>query len=70
MRIFQILTFALTAVAAGSTFAAEFSFDRPGSGFGTGITPVGKLAWEQGLPSATYTETTVDGVKEKNSYCK
>ena len=64
MRTFQILTFALTAVA-GSTFAAEFSFDRPGSGFGTGITPVGKLAWEQGLPSATYTETTVDGVKEK-----
>ncbi|KOA13131.1 hypothetical protein CTY56_00470, partial [Acinetobacter baumannii] len=56
MRTFQILTFALTAVAAGSTFAAEFSFDRPGSGFGTGITPVGKLAWEQGLPSATYTE--------------
>ncbi|KAA5724996.1 transporter, partial [Klebsiella pneumoniae] len=29
MRTFQILTFALTAVAAGSTFAAEFSFDRP-----------------------------------------
>lgn len=28
MRTFQILTFALTAVAAGSTFAAEFSFDR------------------------------------------
>ncbi|MGM7385856.1 transporter, partial [Acinetobacter baumannii] len=27
MRTFQILTFALTTVAAGSTFAAEFSFD-------------------------------------------
>lgn len=65
MRTFQILTFALTTVAAGSSFAAEFSFDRPGSGFGTGITPVGQLAWEQGLPSATYTESTVDGVKEK-----
>ena len=65
MRTFQILTFALTTVAAGSTFAAEFSFDRPGAGIGTGITPVGKLAWEQGLPSATYTESTVDGVKEK-----
>lgn len=65
MRTFQILTFALTTVAAGTTFAAEFSFDRPGAGFGTGITPVGKLAWEQGLPSATYTESTVDGVKEK-----
>ena len=43
MRTFQILTFALTTVAAGSTFAAEFSFDRPGAGFGTGITPVGKI---------------------------
>ncbi|MEK5760947.1 transporter, partial [Acinetobacter variabilis] len=51
--------------AAGSTFAAEFSFDRPGAGMGTGITPVGNLAWEQGLPSVTYTESTVDGVKEK-----
>ena len=45
--------------------AAEFSFDRPGTGFGTGITPVGHLAWEQGLPSATYTETTIDGAKAK-----
>lgn len=65
MKIVQVLTFALSTVAAGSTFAAEFSFDRPGAGMGTGITPVGNLAWEQGLPSVTYTEATVDGVKEK-----
>ena len=29
MRTFQILTFALTTVAAGSTFAAEFSLTAP-----------------------------------------
>lgn len=40
-----------------SAMASDFSFDRPGTGFGTGITPVGKLAWEQGLPSANYVES-------------
>ena len=55
-------------VAAGfsmNTMAAEFSFDRPGTGFGTGITPVGQLAWEQGLPSVSYNESTVEGEKQK-----
>ncbi|WP_240627332.1 transporter [Acinetobacter sp. SWAC5] len=47
--------------------AADFSFDRPGAGFGTGITPVGKLAWEQGLPSASYSEARVDGQKVKTT---
>ncbi len=32
--------------------AADFEFDRPGAGISTGITPVGKLAREQALPSA------------------
>lgn len=32
---------------------------------GTGITPVGKLAWEQSLPSVSYQEGNVDGVKDK-----
>ena len=41
--------------------AAEFEFDRPGTGFGTGITPVGKVAWEQGLPTASYQESRVNG---------
>ena len=43
-------------VAAGfsmNAMAADFSFDRPGSGIGTGITPVGQLAWEQGLAMRT-----------------
>lgn len=55
-------------VAAGfsmNAMAAEFSFDRPGEGMGTGITPVGKLAWEQSLPSANYSESNEDGEKQK-----
>jgi hypothetical protein len=47
---------------------ARFSFDRPGSGIGTGITPVGQLAWEQGLANAHYAEsTTADGEKVKTT---
>jgi len=49
------------------TLAADFSFDRPGTGFGTGITPVGKLAWEQALPTASYNEATVNGDKVKQT---
>jgi hypothetical protein len=50
---------------ASTTFAAEFSFDRPGAGIGTGITPVGQLAWEQGLPTVSYQEQNIEGVKDK-----
>lgn len=63
-RLKQLSALALAALSV-NTMAAEFSFDRPGAGFGTGITPVGRLAWEQALPSASYVETTVDGEKEK-----
>lgn len=59
----QIPAVVLMATSMG-TMAAEFSFDRPGSGFGTGITPVGQLAWEQGLPSLSYDKTTVDGSRQ------
>lgn len=55
-------------VAAGfsmNTMAAEFSFDRPGTGFGTGITPVGQLAWEQGLSNVSYNQTTIEGEQQK-----
>lgn len=55
-------------VAAGfsmNTMAAEFSFDRPGEGFSTGITPVGQLVWEQGLPNVSYNQTTVEGEQQK-----
>ncbi len=65
MKKLQTLVFILGTTAKISSFAAEFSFDRPGTGFGTGITPVGKLAWEQGLPSVSYTEANVDGAKER-----
>lgn len=65
MKKLQTLVFILGTTASISSFAAEFSFDRPGTGFGTGITPVGKLAWEQGLPSVSYTEANVDGAKER-----
>lgn len=64
-----IKIFAISALTVVSTcsLAADFSFDRPGTGFGTGITPVGKLAWEQGLPSAAYQESTdAAGQKSKN----
>lgn len=52
-------------LSSTSTMAYEFSFDRPGTGFGTGITPVGQLAWEQGLPTAKYTESNDNGVNTK-----
>ncbi|TCM68735.1 outer membrane putative beta-barrel porin/alpha-amylase [Acinetobacter calcoaceticus] len=65
MNILQKITLVITSTVSMASMAAEFSFDRPGTGFGTGITPVGKLAWEQGLPAASYNETVVDGAKAK-----
>ncbi|MDM1341113.1 transporter [Acinetobacter pseudolwoffii] len=47
---------ALTGCSA-SLFAADFEFDRPGEGLSTGITPVGNVAWEQGLPTARYSKS-------------
>lgn len=62
-----IKTLILAAVSGLSSYAmaSDFSFDRPGTGFGTGITPVGHLAWEQGLPSASYTEANTASGKAK-----
>ena len=57
--------FIFGAAFSMNAMAADFSFDRPGAGMGTGITPVGKLAWEQALPSANYNETMVNGEKQK-----
>jgi Putative MetA-pathway of phenol degradation len=65
MKILQTLSVVAVSMMASSAFAADFSFDRPGAGMGTGITPVGKLAWEQSLPSVSYQEGNVDGVKDK-----
>lgn len=65
MAILNKIIIALASSLSISAMAADFSFDRPGTGFGTGITPVGQVAWEQGLPSASYTETKVDGATAK-----
>lgn len=49
-----------------SGMASDFAFDRPGTSFSTSITPVGQLAWEQGLPSASYVESKdSNGIKSK-----
>lgn len=67
MKFAKTLTAIALAVVSTSAMAEiEFSFDRPGTGFGTGITPVGKLSWEQGLPTFNYTVTNDNGVKTKD----
>lgn len=65
MKKLNALTFVAASMLASTTFAAEFSFDRPGAGIGTGITPVGQLVWEQGLPTVSYQEQNIEGVKDK-----
>ena len=52
-------TLGLIALAGCSAqlFAADFEFDRPGEGLSTGITPVGNVAWEQGLPTSRYSKS-------------
>lgn len=65
MKKLNALTFIAASMLVSTTFAAEFSFDRPGAGIGTGITPVGQLAWEQGLPTVSYQEQNIEGVKDK-----
>lgn len=65
MKKLNALTFVAASMLASTTFAAEFSFDRPGAGIGTGITPVGQLAWEQGLPTVSYQEQNIEGLKDK-----
>ncbi|WP_180028401.1 transporter [Acinetobacter sp. YH16032] len=60
------LSLILCSTASVSAMAADFAFDRPGTSFSTGITPVGQLAWEQGLPTAQYVESTENGFKNKS----
>lgn len=56
MTILKKMTLAFAVTASMNTIAAEFEFDRPGDGFSTTITPVGRVAWEQALPTASYQE--------------
>lgn len=65
MKTVQITTTLMMIPLSMGAMAADFSFDRPGTGFGTGIAPIGQIAWEQGLPSVTYDESYVGGVQEK-----
>ena len=65
MKLWQTTAFALASTVSMHSLATDFSFDRPGSGFGTSITPVGQLAWEQSLPSVSYSkEGTADGYEK------
>lgn len=68
MPVLKTVSFIFAAGFSINAMAANFSFDRPGTGIGTGITPVGQLAWEQGLPSLNYSESTDEnGLKVKNT---
>ncbi|WP_092746694.1 transporter [Acinetobacter boissieri] len=58
-KIFKI-TVICSALTSAHVFAQDFSFDRPGTGFGTSITPVGHLAWEQSLPTVSYSKSTIN----------
>ena len=57
MSTLKLFSWVLATGLSTSTFAA-FEFDRPGEGISTSTTPVGQVAWEQGLPTVHYTETT------------
>ena len=65
MTNMQKIILALASTMSMGSIAADFSFDRPGAGIGTGITPVGHVAWEQGLPTANYNEIVIDGAKAR-----
>ena len=67
MKLWQTTAFALASAVSMHSLAAEFSFDRPGTRFGTGITPVGQLAWEQSLPSVSYSKQGTDEGYEKTT---
>lgn len=65
MKILPTLGFVALSTWASASFAADFAFDHAGAGMSTGITPVGHLAWEQGLPSVSYQEDNLDGSKDR-----
>lgn len=66
MKLLNHLILTLCVSSSVTAVAADFSFDRPGTGVGTGITPVGQLAWEQGLPTVEYSEQSTAQGKIKN----
>lgn len=55
----HILLASSAILVSSMAMAEDFSFDRPGTGFGTSIAPIGHLAWEQSLPTATYSKPNI-----------
>lgn len=71
MTILKKTTLVFAVTASMHSMAADFEFDRPGDGFSTSITPVGRLAWEQSLPTAQYQEfRTLTGDKGNQTSLK
>lgn len=64
-KLQHILGLCVGMASASHVFA--FEFDRPGEGMGTSITPVGQVAWEQGLPNAQYQEYKVNGQQVRST---
>lgn len=67
MSVLKALSFSILAGLSVNAVAADFSFDHPGTGIGTGITPVGKLAWEQSLPNYSYSEEDSSKISTYNT---
>lgn len=67
MTTLRILGLMALASCSAQIFAADFEFDRPGEGLGTGITPVGKVAWEQGLPTVQYSDSGEQTITRLNA---
>lgn len=55
------------SLGAQAEEAPEPGFDRPGIGFSTNMMPVGRVAWEQGLPDFSLSKSKVDGQQVKQS---
>lgn len=60
MKKIFAMTVTCSVLTSTHVFAQDFSFDRPGTGFGTSITPVGHVAWEQSLPTVSYSKSSIN----------
>ena len=67
MTTLRILGLIALASCSAQIFAADFEFDRLGEGLSTGITPVGKVAWEQGLPTVQYSDSGEQTITRLNA---
>lgn len=67
MTTLRILGLIALASCSAQIFAADFEFDRPSEGLSTGITPVGKVAWEQGLPTVQYSDSGEQTITRLNA---